>query len=473
MYAINEFSKTPIFQINQHIGYDRDITENGEITLKGDGQGIDGKVFANEVLSFNNSDVDKLVFYINSQGGDVQQSLDMFNAISMSAIKTHSIITGFAFSCAGWIPMAADKVDMVSETGKWMCHMPYNPDNPDEQSQFMDEVVDIISKTISAKSGRNGKDKKTPDDIKKLMKEKTYWSAERMHDEGLIDNIVNSKGKVVKLEKDPILLNKTELNYYYKEYQVAQNKFVADTEKNTISQQNHNKMSYLKAVNRFNAISKEKTGIQFNLTDDSSEETIIDAIAKLENRLRAMNDDMMDKETAIVSNKKMLDEKQKEVETKEKEAMDARKALDKMKEDMDFLTKASDAMKNEMEELINKEKATALSIKKERATNLIEKAIAEKKISATESMTIDEVKEIMINKATENYSDIELQLSLVKGIFAAPKHKLKNQLPSGAIVDQTIIEKMKTDNIQRVRDSQVRIENGVKIRLYDNKVVAQ
>jgi len=475
MYVINELSKNPIFHINQHIGFDKDILgEDGSLVQEGDGQGIDGIVFANEVLSYNdNQGVQELIFYINSQGGDVQRSLDMFNAISMSKQRTHAIITGFAFSCAGWIPLAADKVDMVEETGRWMCHMPYNPENPDEKSQFMDEVVDIISKVIANKSGRNGKPKKSQDEVKRLMKEKTYWDAERMLEEGLIDRVVNASGKVLRFEKDPITLNKSELNFYYKEYQSALNKEI----QNKIQTQKTNIMPFPKVVNRLNVISKDKTGIGFNLTDDASEEVIVDAIARLENRLRAMNDDMMDKEKIVLDSKKLgedlkneLEEKKKMADDKEKEAKDAMCQYNSMKEAYDKMELENKEMK-EKEEARNKEIVAAdLKFRTERATNFISKLVDSKRIGATETMTFDEVKTYLTNKAIEKFEDVATQFPNIERI-SAPRPKFQTASKNSENTNLNIVEKLRAENRERIAKKQVIINGSTKTILLDGSVV--
>ena len=537
MYVVNPTSKNPIFQINQHIGFDKDVVdEEGKVIQPGDGQGIDGLIFANEVLSLNDADLDEIIFYVNSQGGDVQKSLDMFNAISMSRKKTHAIITGFAYSCAGWIPLAADKVDMVQETGSWMCHMPYNPDNPDEKSQFMDTVVDIISKTIASKSGRNGMPKKTQEEVKQLMKVRTQWDAERMLKEGLIDKIVNASGKVVRLEKDPITLNKTELNFYYKEYQAAQNKMVADKEfgederdklakegkalpdgsfpivteqdlKNAIhaygrakdkekakshiekrakemgltklipdnwknnSQQKTNIMPFEKLVNRMNKIDPKAAGFKINLSEDATEHDITDVIVRLENRLRAQNDDMMDKEEnarkvaedkekIILDNKMAMDAAKKMADDKEKEAKDATDCYNKMKEAHDKMEMENKSMK-EKEEARNAEvKAADLKFRQERAKNYVERLIAGGKVIATAEMTIEKATEYLTNKATDHYEDVVTQFSLapVKLSGAKPKFGMVKNEGKESL---NIVEKLAADNREKISKNKYVLDGGV------------
>lgn len=461
MYVINEQSKTPLFQINQHIGFDDDIfDEVGNLVQKGDGQGIDGKIFANEVLSLNGKDIDEILFYVNTQGGDVQQSIDMLTAISMSSNKTHSIITGFAFSCGGWAPLAADKVEMVQETGRWMCHMPYDPQNPETKSQFMDEVIDIISRTIASKSGRNGKPKKTQHDIIELMSQKTYWDAEKMHEEGLIDKVINLSGKTVKtIEKDIITLNKSELTFYYKENQVAQNKLITNEIK---TQQKTIVMGYPKLINRLNSFDSKALGFKINLTEDSSEEVILDTIVRLENRLRAINDDSMDNEEKMKAKDLEMGEMasniskaEKEVKEKAKDAEDAMCALNAMKEKYSNL-EAKNKELSDKEEARNQETKDAdLKFRKERATNFVDKLEQQGKLFTTESLkTVDEVKTYLVNKATEDFDSISTQFSIIPSRLSGPKPGSKNTLNNGEKADRSIIEKQRANNIERIKKNQ-------------------
>ncbi len=465
MYAVNPQSKCPIFQINQHIGFDRDIYNEGVLVQVGDGQGIDGRQFSNEVLSFNDSEVKELIFYVNSQGGDVQQSLDMFNSIAMSKKHTHAIITGFAFSCSGWIPLAADEVEMVEETGRWMCHMPYDPNDPNQKSEFMDEVVDIISKTIASKSGRNGKEKKSQEEIKKLMLETTYWDAQRMWDEGLIDRKVNSNGKVIRFEKDPITLNKSELNYYYKQYQFAQNKLITET--NSLNNKTSNKMAYPKLVNRLNNLDSKALGFKINLSEDANEDVVIDTLIRVDNRLRALNDEMIENSKIVLDNKTALDAAKKAAEDKDKEAKDAMCQYNTMKEAFDKMDVENKQMKADKEAKNKLATEADLKFRQERAKNFVDKLIDQKKVIGTDEMPIEKAKEYLVNKATESYEDVVTQYSIIPVKVSAAKPGIKNQtLANGTKVDVSLIDNLVAQNRQKVMKSQFRTENGVVVPLY-------
>ncbi len=239
-------------------------------------------------------------------------------------------------------------------------------------------------------------------------------------------------------------------------------------------------MPFPKVVNRLNAIDKNKTKVSFDLAQDADEDEIVSSIAKLENRLRAMNDDLMDKEDSlkemginkekiVLDNKVALDAAKKVAEDKAKEAEDAMCSYNKMKEE-------HDAMKVKNEELMNKEavrveevKAADLKFRKERATNYVDKLIDQKKVVATEEMPLDKVKEYLINKATENYEDVVTQYSITPIRVSGVKPGL---LKNGVKVDISLMDKVYAENRERIANKQQIIEGGVTRKLIDNSIVS-
>ena len=466
LYILNEYSKNPICQINLHIGYDPDkFDENGVFLEKGSGLGIDGRVLASEILSLNErDDIDEITFYINTQGGDVQQSIDILTAIAFSKQKTKAIITGLAFSCGGWIPMAANKVEMVHESGSWMGHMPYNPENPEEKSEFMDSIVETISKIISSKSGRNGKPQKTIDEIKSILSKTTYYDAEQMEKEGLVDKVINLAGKTVKFEKQ-FADNKELLKTFQNKIQTVQNKLL-------INNNNNKNDSMKRVINRFNVIDKTKTGININLTEDAGEEELVQAIVKVENRLRAVNDDMMDMTTKSANDKLALDAAKKIADDKAKEATEAQNAFNSMKAAHDAMEVENKKMKDEKVAAENLLKAQDLQLRKEKATNLVKQADTEGKIVATASLTKEQVIDFLIEKATNNYDDIAIQLSAALSTFKAAKNKLNNTLvlQGGKKLDESTVNSIIGDMNKVNNSARYFLRDGVKFG-FDNKAL--
>ena len=112
--------------LNQHIGFDEE-----------DGQGICGKTFSREFFEIDSLMPDMIVTYVNSMGGSVEEGFDIFNAIINAKSKTKSVISGFAYSTAGWCILASDVVEAY-DYSTWMCHLPFDPTDPNKRSPFLE-----------------------------------------------------------------------------------------------------------------------------------------------------------------------------------------------------------------------------------------------------------------------------------------------------------------------------------------------
>lgn len=408
MYVINQSSQFPIFQINEHIGFDADVKdEHGNITEIGDGQGIDGKVFAREFFETDFLNPQLITVYVNTMGGDVQQSLDMANAIARVRTKTKGAIVGFAYSCGGWIPLVCDVVEMV-EHGSWMCHMPYNPKNENEKSDFLSSVLNIISTLISSKSGRNGKPKKTVDEIKEMMKSKTYYTAIQMYNEGLIDYITDASGKRIKFPADETIAYNIDTEYKeikiaYKQKQLVFNKFIDNTSTTKIKTRDMKKV-----VNRMNAV--KAGGVSFNLVEDSSEQDVINGIASMENRINNLSTDLDFANTVLNKQKedlKAVNESKAEMEVRMSKLQSSKNELDSemanLKSKIDNMEAENKELKVKIDEAANKEKEIILNAAKEKATLLIDENIQNGRIRASNKAELEKARTGWIEDAVENY----------------------------------------------------------------------
>lgn len=431
MYVIDQYGNSPIFQINNHIGFDDDVKgENGEIILKGDGQGIDGRMFSREFFETDALRPNEIITYTNSMGGDVQQSLDMFTAIARAKSRTKSIIAGFAYSCAGWIPLAADFVEMTTNS-RWMCHMPYNPKSPDEHSEFLDTVVDIIATTIADKSGRNGKPKKTKSQIIDMMKNETYLTAKQMYDEGLINEIITPSGLVVNSDIETNVdfnyKNFKEIKTFYKQKQSVLNNF--------LNHKTSTKMAkFPSIVNRLNAVKSK--GVSFNLSDDASEEEIVASIAKMENRLNAVNIEKTEMEddykTKLAAANSVSMDREKRIKELESEAKNAKDEMEKEKAAKDSMTAkcseletAMNKIKAENEDFKKKDSDAESKLKREKAENLVKQY--DLRISATNKEEKDKAINKWIEKAVNDYEGTELMLDSIATKIKFPRPEDKNE----------------------------------------------
>lgn len=429
MYVINQSGQYPIFQINEHIGFDADVKDDsGNITEVGDGQGIDGKIFSREFFETDFLNPQLITVYVNTMGGDVQQSLDMANAIARVRTKTKGAIVGFAYSCGGWIPLVCDTVEMV-EHGSWMCHMPYNPKNEAEKSDFLNSVLNIIATLIASKSGRNGKPKKTVDEIKIMMQSKTYLTAKQMYDEGLIDYITDASGKRIKTPTEETIAYNIDTDYKeikiaYKQKQIAFNKFIqTDNLITTITTIKTNDMK--KVVNRLNAV--KANGVSFNLVEDSSEQDVVNGIATMENSINNLSKDkeeLIKAENKLKEDMKALNESKTEMEGRMTKLQSSKNELDtemaNLKSKMDNMEAENKVLKEKADTAENKEKEAIKNSAKEKATILIDANIANGKIRATNKEEMIKTRTGWIEDATENYDKTERILNSMAASVSLP-----------------------------------------------------
>lgn len=329
-YAINYDTQHPIFLINTHIGHDKDA-----------GQGIDGKVFTREFFEVDNKNPELIKTLINSMGGCVINSYDIFGAINAAKSKTETTYAGLAFSSSGWAGMGADVVSAY-DYASWMCHLPYGSNNKD----FLEQVANSIAIIISEKSGKNGKEKMSVDKVLKLMNQKTYYSAQDLYDIGLIDYVIQT-GSKIKIKNE---INEEEITDTYKEYQLVVNKFLEN--------KNDNTMAFEKVINRL------------NLADGSGEQAIIEEIALRENRFNALNKEKIELEDKY----KSLNDSQEELSKKLKDAQNtisnSETSISNKEKEVLELKEKFDALNKEAEELKEKIAAAELEAKNKEAEDL-------------------------------------------------------------------------------------------------------
>lgn len=410
-YAINPNSETPIFQINQHIGFDNDVFDiSGKLIEKGDGQGINGVKFSREVF-----EVDALypkprllTFYHNSFGGDVKQGYDIFNAIVNAKTKTKSIIAGFCYSTDGWIALAADIVHMY-DFGLWMCHNPYDPTGKKDKSGLLKDVARSIAKIISAKSGRNGKPKKSVDEVLEMMQSTTRWTAQKMYDAGLIDEVLDSNGKIKKEYSDDELQNN------YKEIRAIFNKFIPNND-------NNSDMSYKNLVNRLNKIKINNKAV-VNLSEESGIEDIEGGITRIENAandLQLQNSDLNNTVLSQTEKIRILNESQeanqKRMQEMQTSNSDMANQISQKDAAYNALKTEHDTMCLEMEVLKNKEKEDITAAKKIEVSNYVKEQVYLGKVEDNE-----EVINKCIEEGMKNFDGLKFIMNLQKTNMFVPK----------------------------------------------------
>lgn len=250
-YCIDSDNQFPIFQINERIGFDEDTRS-----------GIDGNIFSKEFFQIDGKKPSLITYYTNSTGGDVQDGISMFTSIINAKSKTKSVISGFCYSTAGWLALAADEVVMYNHS-HWMAHMPVS----ESETKMLKAARNMIATVISEKSGRNNKPKKTKQEILDMMESTTYMYADEMKEQGLINDILDSNNQRI--------LNVVSINNEYLKQQKILNSLLIKKEKKSIIMD-----ISAKILNRL------------SLANGSDESDVLAKIAKIENRANDLNEDL-------------------------------------------------------------------------------------------------------------------------------------------------------------------------------------
>jgi len=278
MYTIDENSDEPIMMLDKHIGYDAE-----------DGQGIDGALFASELLRLDTMGKSLIKVCINSPGGTVVDGMAIYSAILRSKTKVDTYCTGMACSIAAVIFQAGRK-RYIADYGFLMYHMPFGGD---------DKGLEVMAESISTMISRTGMKK---EDVDAMMQAETFVNATEAIKLGLADEIEYSSD----LNKKRLPAIQNNQKGYWREANKILNKIF-----------NKESMSLLKITNKL------------KLNADASEESIVAAIVDIQDKLTL----------ADAQNKKSKDELDKmkndmdEAEDKFKKMQDAYNAAKKELDD--------------------------------------------------------------------------------------------------------------------------------------------
>jgi ATP-dependent protease ClpP protease subunit len=155
------------------------------------GYEVSGSDMAHAIASMSDSeDVDVIQLRINSGGGSVIDGMSIVSAIRSSKATVHCYVDGIAASMAAVIAVAGDRLLMM-DYAKLMIHDPFYEGKKDlspKEKKALDSITDMLQ-TILA---RKGIDK---EEIAKLMKEETWFSAEEALKKKLADEVITSTEK--------------------------------------------------------------------------------------------------------------------------------------------------------------------------------------------------------------------------------------------------------------------------------------
>lgn len=125
---------------------------------------------------------------INSPGGDVFDSLAIYNALKEHPSRVVTHIDGVAASMASVIALAGDEVRMA-ENAFFMVHQPWsfvigNATDLRKEADLLDKVAGSLSLAYTQKTG------KSADEIAAIMDAETWMNADEALEAGFVDEVV-------------------------------------------------------------------------------------------------------------------------------------------------------------------------------------------------------------------------------------------------------------------------------------------
>lgn len=271
-YCIDQNADEPIMLLNKHIGFDEK-----------EGQGIDGSLFQSELLYLDTLGKKRIQVWINSPGGVVMDGYNIYNAILKSKTKVDTYCVGIAASIAAVI-FQAGRNRIISDYARLMYH---------EVSGAIGKQLEIMNTSIATMiAGRAGK---TEDEILSAMKRTTWIKAEEAVLAGFADSVEessahNKKRAIGEAKEDTVQPDEA------KEIWTNCNKIL-----NSI----FSEIKFPKTKTMTKVTNK------LGLNQDASEDSILSAIAAIENKFSI---DATNAATEIAELKNTLKEKESEFE---------------------------------------------------------------------------------------------------------------------------------------------------------------
>jgi ATP-dependent Clp protease, protease subunit len=148
-----------------------------------DNSGISAKEFRDALAQIPKGHRIKLL--LNSEGGSVQDGLDMYNAIKARAADVTCHISGYAVSIASVIPLAASRV-ISPISSIWMIHDPWclaqgNAEEMRATAEMLDKHGEMLAQIYSDETGKSKKA------MRDAMKAETWFTGSQAVEFGLAD----------------------------------------------------------------------------------------------------------------------------------------------------------------------------------------------------------------------------------------------------------------------------------------------
>lgn len=176
-------------------------------------EGIQSPDFVREVHNLRSEQ--PIALHINSEGGNVFQAVDIFNALKRHSGRITAYINGLAASAASYVAMAADEV-VMGMGAQLMIHDASGPffgnsAQLDEFKQDLERVSDSIAGFYAYRAGG------TVAEWRKRMKAETWYNAEEAVRAGLADRAEGTEANPQTVALRTLALTNTNFRYLGRE----------------------------------------------------------------------------------------------------------------------------------------------------------------------------------------------------------------------------------------------------------------
>lgn len=152
--------------------------------------GITAQDFVKDLMGI---DKDRIVLHMNTPGGDVFDGIAIYNALRQHKAQVTVYVDSLAASIGSVIAMAGDKV-VMAKYSTMMIHDAMgavfgNANDMNEMAALLDKTSQNLAQVYADRIGVD------PDEIRKVMKAETWFSAEEAVEFGLADEVAQDDNR--------------------------------------------------------------------------------------------------------------------------------------------------------------------------------------------------------------------------------------------------------------------------------------
>ena len=151
-------------------------------------------------------DVENIKITLNTEGGDVGQSVNIRNTIKDHPAKVHIHVVGYALSGGSYLLTGADKVTATDDS-MIMIHEPWGAiQGTADEMRSRADGLDVMKDAVT--TGYVEKMDSSEDEVKSMLKKTTWFTAAQAREIGLVDKIDSSDEQPAQMRSDSIDVTK-------------------------------------------------------------------------------------------------------------------------------------------------------------------------------------------------------------------------------------------------------------------------